>query len=149
MKDFIRAILMSALYGLAVHAEETEEVPPPEYSWVQEGSVATAWTSIETGDSDYSLKGYYGGFGVDELQMVYITSTVGDGPIRDGHYVLTWVEIDNPDGAPGAIEAFTCKMQYKRNQVEFDHSTVSVTTYDGLNIDFSRVQGANDEWYAD
>ena len=42
--------------------------------------------------------------------MVYITSTVGDGSIRDGYYVLTWAEIDNPEGAPGAIEAFTCKM---------------------------------------
>ena len=81
--------------------------------------------------------------------MVYITTTVGGTSIRDGYYVLTWVEIDNPEGARGSIEAFTCKMEYVRTAADFNPDTISVETYDGLDMDFSSVQGANDEWYTD
>ena len=95
-----------------------------------------AWSSIE---SDYTLSGHYGGFGIVDLEMVYITATVGGASIRNEDYVLIWVEIDNPNGANGAIEAFTCKTQYMQESDDFNPDTVSVETYDGFNMDFSTV----------
>ena len=71
--------------------------------------------------------------------MLYITATVGGGSIRDKYYVVTWVEIDNPEGAHRALESFTCKMEYVRNPQEFNVTTVNVETYDGPGMDFSSV----------
>ena len=79
--------------------------------------------------------------------MVYITATVGSKSIKDEYYVLVWFEIDNPLGAQGSLEAFTCKMQYVRDPSDFNIDTVSIETYDGLGMDFSSVKGANAEWY--
>ena len=63
--------------------------------------------------------------------MIYITSTVTNRSIQDGHYVIVWVEIDNSEGVRGSKEAFTCKMQYVRDPSRFDRNTVSIETYDG------------------
>ena len=85
------------------------------------------------------MGGYYGGFGVVDLEMVYITTTVSGISIRNKYYVVTWVEIDNPEGASGSVEAFTCKMEYVRSPSEFNLGTLNIETYDGIDIDFSRV----------
>ena len=88
--------------------EEEEKIP--ELSWAQNGQTPVYWTSIDPKPDEYSLTGYYGGFGVVDLQMVYITSTLTGKSIRDGHFVILWFEIDNSEGARGSKEAFSCKM---------------------------------------
>ena len=40
-------------------------------------------------------------------------------------------------------------MEYVRTAADFNADNISVETYDGLDMDFSSVQGANDEWYID
>ena len=79
--------------------------------------------------------------------MVYITSTLTGKSIRDGHFVILWFEIDNSEGARGSKEAYSCKMQYFSDPSRFNRDSISIETYDGQKIDFTKVQGSNSEWF--